>query len=289
MTNPRPQLVTDVARLRRVLDGVRGRSKRIGLVPTMGALHEGHLSLVGAARSECDYTVVSIFVNPSQFGPAEDYQQYPRTLQADLDALAECGADLAFAPAAEEVYRPEHATWVEVGSVAEPLEGRCRPGHFRGVATIVLKLFNMVGADAAYFGQKDYQQAAVIRRMAADLDVPIEIRVCPIVRHDDGLAMSSRNAYLSPPARQRALVLWKSLQAAIELVAGGQRDSAAVIERMRQIVATAEDARIDYIALVDPDTLEPVDEIRGRTLAALAVTIENTRLIDNHLLQPPPD
>ncbi len=166
--------------------------------------------------------MVSIYVNPSQFGPGEDFAKYPRTLEADLALLAGCGTDLVFAPDNEEVYRPGHATWVEVGAVAEPLEGACRPGHFRGVATIVLKLFNMVQPDVAYFGQKDYQQALVIRRMVADLDVPVAIRVCPIVREPDGLAMSSRNRYLSPAARQRALVLWKSLQLAGELVAAGR-------------------------------------------------------------------
>ncbi len=252
----------------------------------MGALHEGHLSLVRASKSECDFTVVTIFVNPSQFGPNEDLDAYPRTLEADLDALAECGVELVFAPAAEEVYRAGHTTWIEVGSAAEPLEGQCRPGHFRGVATIVLKLLNMVGAEVAYFGQKDYQQAAVIRRMVEDLDVPIELNVCPTVREPDGLAMSSRNAYLSPDARERALVLWKSLQRAVELVAHGERDAQQIVQQMREIITTADDARIDYIALVDPGTLESVDRITGPTVALLTVTIENTRLIDNCLVIP---
>ena len=212
----------------------------------MGALHEGHLSLVRAAKAECDYTVVSIFVNPSQFGPNEDFAKYPRTLDADLALLAGCGADLVFAPGNEEVYRAGHATWVEVGSVAEPLEGVFRPGHFRGVATVVLKLLNMVQPDAAYFGQKDYQQALVIRRMVADLDVPVAIRVCPIVREPDGLAMSSRNRYLSPAARRRALVLWKSLQLAGKLVAEG--------ERRRQPDCRA-DARVDRNGRRRPDRL----------------------------------
>ena len=219
MSSSTPKLVTTVAQLRDELGAVRRAGKKIGLVPTMGALHEGHLSLVRAARAECDYTVVSIYVNPSQFGPGEDFAKYPRTLEDDLALLAGCRTDLVFAPSNEEVYRPGHATWVEVGAVAEPLEGACRPGHFRGVATIVLKLLNMVQPDVAYFGQKDFQQALVIRRMVADLDVPVAIRVCPIVREADGLAMSSRNRYLSPAARQRALVLWKSLQLAGELVA----------------------------------------------------------------------
>ena len=286
-TSPRPKRVTTVDQLRRTLAGVRREGKRIGLVPTMGALHEGHLSLVRASQTECDYTVVTIFVNPSQFGPNEDLSRYPRTLEADLDRLAECGVPLAFVPPDDQVYTPRHATWVEVGSVAEPLEGQRRPGHFRGVATVVLKLLNMVGADVAYFGQKDYQQALVIRRMVEDLNVPIELRVCPIVREPDGLAMSSRNKYLGPEARQRALVLFKGLCLAGDLVARGERDAALVAQEVRRLILTAEDAKIDYVALADPGTLEPVSEIKGPTLAALAVRIENTRLIDNRLLEPP--
>jgi pantoate--beta-alanine ligase len=285
MTNPRPEVITTVAALREEIGALRRAGKRIGLVPTMGALHEGHLSLVRAARAECGATVVSIYVNPSQFGPGEDLSKYPRTLEADLALLAGCGADLVFAPADEEVYRPGHVTWIEPGGPAEPLEGRCRPGHFRGVATVVLKLFNMVQPDAAYFGQKDYQQSLVIRRMAADLDVPVAIRVCPIVREPDGLAMSSRNRYLSPAARQRAVVLWRSLQLAAELIDRGEATAAAVERQMRKKIETVEDARIDYVALVDPETLRPVEEIAGPTLALLAVKIENTRLIDNCLLK----
>jgi pantoate--beta-alanine ligase len=286
MNSSPPKLVTTVAQLREELRAVRRAGKRIGLVPTMGALHEGHLSLVRAAAAECDYSVVSIYVNPSQFGPSEDLAKYPRTLHNDLALLAGCRTDLVFAPSDGEVYPRGHATWVEVGPVAAPLEGACRPGHFRGVATVVLKLFNMVQPDAAYFGQKDYQQALVIRRMAADLDVPVAVRVCPIVREPDGLAMSSRNRYLSPTARQRALVLWKGLQLAQELAAGGERNAAVIATRMREIIETAADARIDYIALVDPETLAPVDVVAGQTLVALAVKIENTRLIDNCLLEP---
>jgi pantoate--beta-alanine ligase len=285
MSDSIPKLVTTVAQLRDELNVVRREGKRIGLVPTMGALHEGHLSLVHTARAECDYTVVSIFVNPSQFGPSEDLAAYPRTLDADLSLLAGCQTDLVFAPENEEVYALGHATWVEVGAVALPLEGTFRPGHFRGVATIVLKLLNMVQPDMAFFGQKDYQQALVIRRMVADLNVPVEIRVCPIVREPDGLALSSRNRYLSPAARQRAVLLWKSLQLAGELIASGQRSASVIASRMRELIQTAKDARVDYVALVDPDTLEPVGTIAGRTLAVLAVKIENTRLIDNCILE----
>jgi pantoate--beta-alanine ligase len=231
-------------------------------------------------------TVVSIYVNPSQFAPDEDLQKYPRMLEADLEKLAACGVDMVLAPSSEEVYHPGHVTWVEVGGVAEPLEGRCRPGHFRGVATIVLKLLSMMQPDAAYFGQKDYQQALVIRRMVADLNVPVEIRVCPTVREPDGLAMSSRNAYLGPDARQRAVVLWKSLQLAAELVAGGDRDAGTITQRMREMILTAKGAQIDYVALVDPETLQPVERLAGPTLAALAVKIDGTRLIDNEIVQP---
>jgi pantoate--beta-alanine ligase len=288
MPNPPacPKVVTTVAEVRDLLRVARRAAKKIGLVPTMGALHAGHLSLVRAAQTECDYIVVWIYVNPSQFGPTEDWAKYPRTLEADLAALAECRVDVVFAPTDAEVYRPEHATWVEVGAVAAPLEGVCRPGHFRGVATIVLKMFNMVQPDVAYFGQKDFQQASVIHRLAADLDVPVTIRICPIVREPDGLAMSSRNRYLSPAARQQALVLSQSLQLAVQLVAHGERAAATIVARMREVIAAADDARIDYIALVDPATFQPVESVTRRTLAALAVQIENTRLIDNCVLEP---
>jgi pantoate--beta-alanine ligase len=282
-----PSIVNSVADLRQIAADVRRRGKKIGLVPTMGALHEGHLSLVRASQTECDFTVVTIFVNPTQFGPSEDYKKYPRTLEADREALAALGVSLVFAPTKEEVYRSQHATWVEVESVAKPLEGEFRPGHFRGVATIVLKLFNMAGADVAYFGQKDYQQALVIRRMVEDLNVPIRIRVCPTVREPDGLAMSSRNTYLSTDDRRRALVLWKSLCLANELVAGDQRDAATIAERMREMILSAGSAKIDYVALVDPDTMEPVGQIGSKTLAAVAVRFGDTRLIDNCLLEPP--
>jgi pantoate--beta-alanine ligase len=280
------KLIATVAQLREELAVVRRAGKRIGFVPTMGALHEGHLSLVRAAQKGCDYTAVSIYVNPSQFGPNEDLAKYPRTMQSDLALLTECQTDLVFAPSNQEMYGPGHAAWVEVGALAEPLEGVCRPEHFRGVATVVLKLLNMVQPNAAYFGQKDYQQALVIRRMVADLNVPVAIEVCPIVREADGLAMSSRNRYLSPAARQRALVLSRSLQLAAELVSQGERKTSTIAARMRDLIETAEDARIDYIALVDPDTLQSVETITSRTLAALAVKIENTRLIDNCLLEP---
>ena len=283
----KPRVIETVDELREAVAGFRREGKTIGLVPTMGALHAGHLSLVEAAKAECDVCLVTIYVNPSQFGPGEDLDRYPRTLEDDLDALSRYGVELAFVPKDGEVYRPGHASWVEVSSVSEPLEGECRRGHFRGVATIVLKLFNMARADVAYFGQKDYQQAAVIRRMVADLNVPIEVRVCPTVREPDGLAMSSRNVYLDADARAQSLVLWKGLCLAEELVRGGQRDASVIVERIRQTILSAPDAKIEYSAVVDPITIEPVREIRGRALVALAVRFGATRLIDNCLLEPP--
>ncbi len=281
-----PQLVTTIAGLREAVAAARRAGQRIGLVPTMGALHEGHLSLVRAAKRECPCAVVSIYVNPSQFGPKEDLAAYPRTLDADLAALSACRPDWVFAPSNQEMYARDHATWVEVGSVAQPLEGVFRPGHFRGVTTVVLKLLNLVQPDAAYFGQKDFQQACVIGRMAADLNVPVTIRVCPTVREPDGLAMSSRNRYLSPAARQRAVVLWKSLQLARRMVEQGERRAETILARMRELVAAADDAQIDYVALADPQTLQPVEAVSRPTLAALAVRIEGTRLIDNCVLEP---
>ena len=284
-TTSRPRLVTTLAELREAIAVARRQDKKIGLVPTMGALHEGHLSLVRASQAECGFTVVTISVTPSQFGPAEDYRRYPRTLDADLEALAGLGTELVFAPGDEDVYPAGYSTWIDVGGVARPLEGEHRPTHFRGVATIVLKLFQMVGADVAYFGQKDYQQALVVRRMVEDLNVPIAIRVCPTVREADGLAMSSRNAYLSPAEREQAVVLSSSLGLAQELVARGERDASVIATKMRDLILSAHPARIDYVAVVDPETLEPVTEIRGRVLAALAVGIGRTRLIDNCLLE----
>ncbi len=284
---PRPKVIETVAELREAVARFRCQAKTIGLVPTMGALHAGHLSLVEAAKAECDVCLVTIFVNPSQFGPGEDLGRYPRTLEADLDALSRYGVEVAFVPEDGEVYRRGHDTWVEMGAVSDPLEGEGRPGHFRGVATVVLKLFNMASADVAYFGQKDYQQAAVIRRMVADLNVPIKVRVCPTVRESDGLAMSSRNAYLDEASRAQALVLWKGLCLAEELVRDGQRDVSVIVKRVRETVLSAPGAKVEYAAIVDPVTLEPAREISGETLVALAVRFGTTRLIDNRLLESP--
>lgn len=276
-----PHLVTTAVELRQAVAAARADGKSIGLVPTMGALHEGHLSLVRASLDGCGYTIVTIFVNPTQFGPHEDFGKYPRTLQGDLDALAECGVDLVFAPTGDDMYPAGFSTYVDPPQVAKPLEGQCRPRHFRGVTTVVLKLFNLAQADIAFFGQKDYQQALVIQRMAQDLDLPIKIRVCPTVREADGLAMSSRNRYLGEEERKRSLTLWRSLKLAVGLFAQGERDPEIVTARMREVCQQADISRIDYVALTDPDTLEPVPEIQASTMALVAAYVGDTRLIDN--------
>jgi len=254
--------------------------KTVGVVPTMGALHAGHLSLVEAAKRECDLACVTVFVNPTQFAPGEDFEKYPRNLQADLELLATAGADQVFAPNVNEMYPPGHATFVEVEGVSRPLEGAHRPTHFRGVATIVLKLFQAVPADRAYFGQKDFQQTLVIKRMVADLDVPVEIRVCPIVREADGLAMSSRNRYLSADDRRRALVLSQSLAAAQHMVAAGERNTATILAALQSKFAEVQ-IPLDYLVLADPDTLADKQTVEGPTLLAIAARVGTTRLIDN--------
>ncbi|MCS7237956.1 MAG: pantoate--beta-alanine ligase [Thermoguttaceae bacterium] len=282
----RPQLFRTVTSLRAFLLPWRRNGKRIGFVPTMGALHEGHLSLVRASKAENDCTVVSIYVNPTQFAPSEDFARYPRNLAGDLELLSKEGVEAVFAPDDTEMYPPGFNTWVEVRGVSEPLEGQCRPGHFRGVATVVVKLFNIVQPDVTYFGAKDYQQSLVVRQLIRDLNLPIELRVLPTVREPDGLAMSSRNSYLSPQARQKATVIWKSLKLAQELVEAGEKSPREVIRRMEEVILSAEGAMIDYVALVDPETLAPVEVILGPTLAAVAVRLEGTRLIDNMMLCP---
>lgn len=256
----------------------------VGLVPTMGALHEGHLSLVDASLAECDRTVVSIFVNPTQFGPSEDLAAYPRILDRDLELLEDRGCWLVFAPRVEDMYRTGHETYVEVGSIAAPFEGKRRPIHFRGVATIVLKLLQIVPADRAYFGQKDYQQSLVIKQMAADFNLPIDIRVCPIVREPDGLAMSSRNAYLSPAERKEACQLWQSLLLAEQLHADGETCVASIIEQMKGRLATSECIELEYIAFVVAGTVRAVTTIAGPTVVAIAARVGQARLIDNHTI-----
>lgn len=279
-TNSVP-LVSGGGELRAAIAAARRAGRSIGLVPTMGALHAGHLSLVQASVAENRFTVATIFVNPTQFGPHEDFARYPRNLDQDLKLLALAGAELVFAPEPGEIYPPGFSTFVEPPQVALSLEGRCRPGHFRGVATVVLKLFNLSEPDVAYFGHKDYQQSLVIRRMAADLNVPVEVRVCPTVREPDGLALSSRNAYLSPAERRQALALSRSLFAAAELVACGERSAAVVLKQMRQVFDAEGIDRIDYLAIVDPETLADVADLGKPTIALVAAHVGQTRLIDN--------
>ena len=257
---------------------------RVGLVPTMGYLHEGHLSLVRRAREECDRVVVSIFVNPTQFGPKEDLSRYPRDLDRDLSLLEPLGTDLVWMPTVEMMYPPGYQTWVEVEQITRPLEGAMRPGHFRGVTTVVAKLFNAVQPHRAYFGQKDAQQAAVIRQMARDLSYPIEIMVCPIVREPDGLAMSSRNVYLDPEQRKAATVLYRSLSAAKDAYENGERSAEKLRQIIKGVLARQPRAEVQYVSCADYDTLEELKTVTGRTLLSMAVLVGKTRLIDNIVL-----
>lgn len=282
--SPTTRLTTSTEEVRAAVRAAQCAGQSVGFVPTMGALHAGHLSLVDASLAECDRTVVSIFVNPTQFGPGEDLQQYPRTLEQDLQQLQQRGCWLVFAPTVEAMYRPGHATYVDIGSVGAPLEGRARPSHFRGVATVVLKLFQAAPANRAYFGQKDYQQTLVVRQLIDDLNLPIEMRVCPIVREPDGLAMSSRNAYLSREERQRAVSLYEALQLAAQLQAAGETDVAAIREQMRRQIATVGGVELEYLVFLAPGTVREVTAIEGPTVVALAARVGTTRLIDNRLI-----
>jgi pantoate--beta-alanine ligase len=263
----------------------RKEGKIIGFVPTMGALHTGHLSLMQQARSECDYVVVSIFVNPTQFGPGEDFDAYPRDLETDGAKCESAGVDLIFAPTVDQMYPVKNRCWVTVeGKLSEGLCGAGRPGHFRGVTTVCTKLFNIVRPDIAFFGQKDAQQVAVLKAMVQDTNLPLEIRVCPIIREKNGLAMSSRNDYLTDLQRKEAAILYKSLCKCRELYESGCRDATMLKNAIRATLESCPDAKIEYIELVDFETLEPVDTVRGTALAAIAVKIGPARLIDNILL-----
>lgn len=279
-------LVTkSVADLRAALREQRGFGHTIGLVPTMGALHEGHLSLVRAARAECDVVVVSIFVNPTQFGPNEDFAKYPRTLDADCEILdSEGGVDFIFAPSTEEMYQQGASTFVDVVGLSERLDGASRPGHFRGVSTVVSKLFNIVLPDKAFFGQKDAAQVAILRRMVRDLNLGLEIVVCPIVRQSDGLALSSRNRYLSLEERKQALVLSRALRRVEGLATEGVASSADLLAAASAVLAEEPTVRVDYLRLVNPDTLEDVEDVRDGALVAVAAFVGTARLIDNLLL-----
>ena len=273
-----------VAELRSLVAAARARGETVGLVPTMGALHEGHASLVDASAAECDLTIVTIFVNPTQFAPHEDFGKYPRTLDADMRLVGARGAGVVFAPSVDEVYPPGNATFVEMHGVAEPLEGAFRPTHFRGVATVVLKLFNMVGADVAYFGRKDYQQTLVVKQLVRDFNLPIAIRVCPTVREPDGLALSSRNAYLSADERRRALVLSRALRTVEGLVATGERDVGALTDALRRTLAEEPEVRVQYAVIVDGETLAETPLVDRPCAALIAAQVGTTRLIDNVLL-----
>lgn len=279
-------IVTEIAPLRQAIAEARRGGRTIGLVPTMGALHAGHLSLVEAAHAETDYVVVSIFVNPTQFGPNEDLNRYPRPLERDLQLCGQSGVDLVFHPRPEVVYPPNYRTFVEVTGLQDGLCGASRPGHFRGVATVVLKLFNLVQPDRAYFGQKDAQQVRILQQMVRDLNVPVEIRVCPIVREADGLALSSRNEYLEAQERRSATALYRVLTEARRRIESGERDAAAVLQAMAKAIESVPGAVLDYAAVVDADSLQSLAQIvAGRpVLLALAVRFGRTRLIDNLLI-----
>jgi len=282
-------VIKTVAELRAVLLESRRAGRTIGLVPTMGAFHEGHLSLMRRARRDCDVVVVSLFVNPAQFNDPADLEAYPRDRARDRALAEELGVDYLFAPPVQEVYPAGFATTVSVAGITEPLEGAHRGrGHFDGVTTVVTKLFNVVAPDVAYFGQKDAQQALVIRRLVRDLDIPVRIEICPTIREPDGLALSSRNAHLSPSDRVRATALHRALDAAQEAILAGERDPAAV--RARALAELTEsEIDPDYLELVSPDTLAPVTRVDGEVLAVLAAHVGGTRLIDNQLIQPLPN
>jgi pantoate--beta-alanine ligase len=273
-----------IAETRSACTRIRAAGKTLGLVPTMGALHEGHLSLVRAAEASCDAVAVTIFVNPTQFGPKEDFASYPRTLEQDCQTLEAAGVDLVFAPSVEEMYPNGASTFVEVAGLSERLDGASRPGHFRGVATVVAKLFNIFLPDHAFFGQKDAAQVAVLRRMVRDLRFAVQLDVCPTVREPDGLALSSRNRNLSGEERRQALVLSRALQAVEKQVRGGKQDSAELLAEALRILEEEPAVQVDYCRIVDPDTLEDVPEVRHGGLVAVAARVGTTRLIDNLLV-----
>jgi len=286
-TDSPPRVIRRRREARQAVRQLQAAGKRVGLVPTMGALHQGHLSLVDASVAQCDATVVTIFVNPTQFAPGEDLQQYPRQLEQDLALLASRRPAFVFAPDEREMYPEGDETTVDVGSVAAPLEGVRRPTHFRGVATVVLKLFLALPADVAFFGQKDYQQTLVIRRLVADLDLPIEIRVCPIVREADGLALSSRNAYLSADQRGQALALNEGLRQAETLVAEGCREAAQIRRHVREHLQSR-NVEVEYVSLVREHTVDEIERIAGPSVVLVAARVGRTRLIDNCVVLPPP-
>ena len=276
--------VTSSGEARRIALAAKSEGRLVGLVPTMGALHEGHLSLIRRCREECGFVMVSMFVNPTQFGEGEDFDSYPRTLDEDMARCEAAGVDVVFAPSDEDMYAKGHSTWVEVGGLTDTMCGLSRPGHFRGVTTVVTKLFNVCVPDRAYFGQKDLQQCVVIQRMVRDLDMPIDVVRAPIVREEDGLAMSSRNAHLKPDERKAALCLHEALEEFERSVADGERSANGLLEAMAGTVIAEPKATLDYAVIVDAETLEDVSELKGEVAAALAVWIGETRLIDNTIV-----
>jgi len=278
------EIAKTIEQVRNLVKAARSEGKRVGFVPTMGALHIGHISLIDRAVEDCDFVVVSIFVNPTQFVPGEDFEKYPRPIDDDLKICEEHSVDLVFNPTPKEMYRQENFTWVNVEKLTEPLCGKSRPGHFRGVTTVCAKLFNIVLPDVAYFGQKDAQQAIVIKRMVADLNMPVEIVICPTVREPDGLAISSRNQYLSPQQRKDATAIYKSLQRCQELVNTGVKDSKKIIAEMQKILRQEPSIKIEYISIVDAEMLQNLDQIAGKVLVAIAAKIGPARLIDNILI-----
>jgi len=281
------EVVGTIEHVRRLVGRARRGGKKVGFVPTMGALHIGHESLINRAVDECGFVVVSIFVNPTQFGPTEDFEAYPRPLQADLELCDRAGVHLVFNPSAREMYGQANLTWVIVEKLTGGLCGASRPAHFRGVTTVCAKLFNIVQPDIAYFGQKDAQQAVVIKRMVADLNMPLDIVVCPTVRERDGLAVSSRNQYLSPQQRRDAAGIYRALQKCKQLVEAGTTDTARIICQMREILARIPGGQTEYVSIVDAESLEPVDTIEARALAAVALKLGPARLIDNIIIEPP--
>lgn len=275
------KILSTVSEMRAACRDLRQRSETLGFVPTMGALHAGHASLIKAAKAACARVAVSIFVNPTQFGPKEDLSRYPRPFERDVKLLAEEGVDLLFHPSVKEIYPPGASTFVEVEGLSDRLDGKSRPGHFRGVATVVAKLFHIVQPDIAYFGLKDAAQCAVIRRMVRDQRFDLELAFGDTVREPDGLALSSRNVYLSPHERQQALVLYQALRRVTELAVSGIKNSARLIEAAQAVLAAEPEVRLDYFEIVNPDTLEAQSEISGDALIAVAAYVGTTRLIDN--------
>ncbi len=278
------EVVTSPREMRTTAEELRRKNSSLGLVPTMGYFHEGHLSLMRRARADCQRVVVSLFVNPTQFGPSEDLGRYPRDFERDRELAAAEGVDIVFAPAAKDIYPEGYATYVDIERLSEGLCGASRPGHFRGVATVVAKLFNICRPTAAYFGQKDYQQAQVIKRLAADLNFDVEIEVLPIVREADGLAVSSRNQYLEPEERRQATCLFRALARAQELFAAGETQPAKFVDEMTVVVAAQPAVRVDYAEVIHPQELTPVATVEEGAVAAVAAFVNETRLIDNTIL-----